>query len=110
VLEAMKADGGENSQVLSLRVDGGATKNNLLMQFQSDLLGVPLQRPVVNETTALGSAYAAGLAVGYFHSLNEVKESWKCDKTWKPDMSHEKRDALTKSWSKAIEKSLNWAE
>ena len=88
----MKADG--NVSLQSLKVDGGATKNNLLMQFQSDLLDVPLYCPVVSETTALGSAYAAGLAVGYFDSIQEIKDSWKCEREWKSSMSKDTRDAL----------------
>jgi glycerol kinase len=88
----MKIDSGV---ILStLKVDGGASKNNLLMQFQSDLLNVPLHRPVVNETTALGSAYAAGLGVGFYKDLDEIKGSWKIDQKWEPNMSREKRTEL----------------
>jgi ribulose kinase len=92
VIAAMKADSGVDLH--SLKVDGGATKNNLLMQFQSDLLNVSLQCPVVNETTALGSAYAAGLAVGYFDSVEAIRESWKCASAWTPQMDAERREFL----------------
>lgn len=86
----MKSDSGVS--LTSLKVDGGASKNHLLMQFQSDLLNVPLHRPVVNETTALGSAYAAGLGVGFYKDLEEIRGSWKVDKSWTPDMTDEKRN------------------
>jgi glycerol kinase len=92
VIEAMKSDSGVT--LTSLKVDGGASKNELLMQFQSDLLNVPLHRPVVNETTALGSAYAAGLGVGFYKDLDEIKGSWKAEKTWNPKMNSQKRDHL----------------
>jgi glycerol kinase len=95
VIEAMKSDSGVT--LTSLKVDGGASKNELLMQFQSDLLNVPLHRPVVNETTALGSAYAAGLGVGFYQDLEEIKGSWKADKRWDPHMTSDKRDHLVSS-------------
>lgn len=104
----MKIDSGFS--LSSLKVDGGASKNNLLMQFQSDILNVSLSRPTVNETTALGSAYAAGLGVGYYQDLDEIKTSWKEEKLWKPNMTTEKRNHLTSHWTKAIERSLNWTE
>lgn len=92
MIEAMKSDSGVT--LTSLKVDGGASKNELLMQFQSDLLNVPLQRPVVNETTALGSAYAAGLGIGFYKDLDEIKGSWKAEKIWQPSMASDKRDHL----------------
>ena len=90
----MKVDGGVDLH--TLKVDGGATKNNLLMQFQADLLNAPLHCPVVSETTALGSAYAAGLAVGYFDSLEHIRDSWKCEREWLPEMIDDRRDFLVR--------------
>lgn len=102
----MKADSGVDLH--SLKVDGGATKNNLLMQFQSNLLNVPLQCPVVNETTALGSAYAAGLAVGYFSSVEEIKSSWKCAKEWTPEMTGDKRENLVSLTILPVSTATKW--
>jgi glycerol kinase len=92
-----------------LRVDGGMTANELLMQFQADVLGVPVVRPKVTETTALGAAYAAGLAVGFWDGEDELRERWEEDKRWEPDMSAEDREAGYAQWKKAVERSLDWA-
>jgi glycerol kinase len=108
VLEAMSADSGMH--VKTLRVDGGAVVNNLLMQFQADILGVAVQRPKVAETTALGAAYLAGLAVGFWTSQQEVVQQWALDRTFEPKMNAEQRDELYAGWKKAVQRSLGWAE
>ena len=107
VLEAMTADSGIH--VKTLRVDGGAVVNNLLMQFQADILGVAVQRPKVAETTALGAAYLAGLAVGFWSNKEEVAEHWVIDRTFEPQMSADQREELHNEWKRAVERSLNWA-
>jgi len=86
----------------SMRVDGGAVKNNFLMQFQSDLLDTAIERPVVNETTALGVAYLAGLAVGYWENLDELKDNWILDKRIEPSMASSRREELYKGWKLAV--------
>ncbi|HLR70433.1 MAG TPA: glycerol kinase GlpK, partial [Pseudogracilibacillus sp.] len=101
VLDAMIADSG--IALKSLRVDGGAVKNDFLMQFQGDMLGCPVERPVVQETTALGAAYLAGLAVGFWDSKEEIAKQWKHEKTFKPALAVEKRDELYAGWKKAVE-------
>jgi glycerol kinase len=101
LVDAMVADSGID--VKSLRVDGGAVKNNFLMQFQSNLLGVQVDRPVINETTALGAAYLAGLAVGYWKDKEEIAKQWNLDHTFQPDIEEDKRDELYKGWKKAVE-------
>ncbi len=93
-----------------LRVDGGMTANELLMQFQADVLGVPVIRPAVTETTALGAAYAAGLAVGYWSDQDELRERWSEDKRWEPEMSDEDREIGYAQWNKAVERSLGWVD
>jgi glycerol kinase len=108
VLEAMTAD--SNVQVKTLRVDGGAVVNNLLMQFQADVLGVPVQRPKVAETTALGAAYLAGLATGFWSSIQEVAEQWAVDRTFEPKMSVDERDKLYANWKRAVERSMHWEQ
>ncbi len=108
VLEAMTADSGV--QVKALRVDGGAVVNNLLMQFQADILGVAVQRPKVAETTALGAAYLAGLAVGFWRNTAELTEHWAVDRTFEPQMSKDQRDALYAGWKRAVERSRNWEQ
>src|SRR6266487_115499 len=108
VLEAMTAD--SNVHVKTLRVDGGAVVNNLLMQFQADILGVPVQRPKVAETTALGAAYLAGLAVGFWSSQHELAEHWAVDRTFEPQMSADQRDKLYAGWKRAVERSLHWEQ
>ncbi|MDA1916711.1 glycerol kinase GlpK [Bacillus cereus group sp. BcHK140] len=101
VLCAMEADSG--IELKTLRVDGGAVKNNFLMKFQSDILDVPVERPVINETTALGAAYLAGLAVGYWKNQDEIKEQWHMDKRFEPTMEVETSEELYAGWKKAIE-------
>ncbi|WP_129692344.1 glycerol kinase GlpK [Gottfriedia acidiceleris] len=101
VLCAMEADSG--IELKTLRVDGGAVKNNFLMQFQSDLLDVPVERPEVNETTALGAAYLAGLAVGYWENQETISKQWNMEKRFKPEMQDDKREELYSGWKKAIE-------
>lgn len=100
VLSAMEADSG--IKLKTLRVDGGAVKNNFLMEFQSDILDVPVERPVVNETTALGAAYLAGLAVGFWESQEEIAKQWAVGYTFLPKMSDEKRNSLYDGWKKAV--------
>ncbi|CDN34392.1 MULTISPECIES: glycerol kinase GlpK [Bacillus cereus group] len=101
VLCAMEADSG--IELKTLRVDGGAVKNNFLMKFQSDILDVPVERPVINETTALGAAYLAGLAVGYWKNQDEIKEQWHMDKRFEPTMEAKTSEELYAGWKKAIE-------
>lgn len=108
VLEAMTADSGVH--VSTLRVDGGAVVNNLLMQFQADILGVPVQRPKVAETTALGAAYLAGLATGFWSSQQEVAEQWAIDRTFEPQMSADQRNILYAEWKRAVERSQRWEQ
>ena len=93
-----------------LRVDGGMTVNELLMQFQADVLGVPVIRPKVTETTALGAAYAAGLAVGYWKDQDELKERWAEDKRWEPQMEEAEREKQYARWKKAVQRSLDWVD
>lgn len=100
VLTAMEADAGITLK--TLRVDGGAVKNNFLMQFQSDILGVPVERPVVNETTALGAAYLAGLAVGYWESREEIAKQWNIDRAFEPKMNADTQQRLYDGWKKAV--------
>ncbi|AIE59400.1 glycerol kinase GlpK [Bacillus methanolicus] len=104
VLSAMEADSG--IKLKTLRVDGGAVMNNFLMEFQSDILNVPVERPVVNETTALGAAYLAGLAVGYWDSQEEIAAQWAIDRSFEPQMSDEVRDQLYSGWKKAVKAAM----
>src|SRR4051812_45417409 len=106
VLDAMVADSGVRLEVL--KVDGGATVNDTLMQLQADILGVPVVRPVVAETTALGAAYAAGLAVGFWKDLNDLRENWRMDRRWEPTWTAEQRDAAYARWQKAVERTFDW--
>jgi glycerol kinase len=108
LLEAMCADSGVELQ--QLRVDGGMVANNFLMQFQADILNVPVLRPVVAETTALGAAYLAGLAAGYWHDTTEVARNWALDREFTPAMDASKRDRLYSGWQKAVQRSLSWAD
>jgi glycerol kinase len=108
VVEAMAADSGVTLDVL--KVDGGITANELCMQIQADVLGVPVSRPVVAETTALGAAYAAGLAVGFWNSTDELRENWNESKRWEPAWSAEQRDEGYARWKKAVERTLNWVD
>jgi glycerol kinase len=108
VLSAMQADSG--MPVSELRVDGGAAANNTLMQFQADILNVPIARPKVLETTALGAAYLAGLAVGFWNSIDEIKVQWQIERLFKPDMVSAQTDILKKNWRKALQRSKDWIE
>ena len=108
VLEAMQNDSG--IELKSLKVDGGASNNNFLMQFQSDILNVKIDRPKIVETTALGAAYLAGLAVGFFKSKEDIKKRWVCDREFEPKMSEEVREKSYKDWKRAVERSLAWEE
>eukprot|EP01132_Coremiostelium_polycephalum_P014530 gene14530-17632_t len=108
VLDAMVKD--SKVEIKELRTDGGMTVNELLMQFQSDILDVPVVRPKVIETTALGAAYAAGLAVGYWKSTNDIVENWGVDKRWHPAMSKAERTKLFAAWNKAVTRSLDWVD
>jgi glycerol kinase len=106
VLTAMEADSG--IALKTLRVDGGAVKNNFLMQFQSDVLGVPVERPVVNETTALGAAYLAGLAVGYWKDRKEIETQWNLDRQFEPKMEKETQTKLYEGWKKAVKAAMEF--
>ncbi|GAA1942898.1 glycerol kinase GlpK [Agromyces allii] len=108
VVEAVNADAGID--LTELRVDGGATSNDTLLQFQADILGVPVVRPVVAETTALGAAYAAGLAVGFWSGLDDLAKNWQEDKRWTPSMDEAERERLDRSWKKAVTKTLDWVD
>ena len=108
ILLAMTADSGV--KLAELRVDGGASKNNLLMQFQADILGIPVVRPSDTETTALGSAYLAALAVGYYKSLEEVAAHWAMDRTFEPKMSADQRQKLQSEWNKALGRAKGWIQ
>ena len=108
VLDAMNKDSGV--ELKALKVDGGMVYNELLMQFQSDILGVPVVRPQVAETTALGAAYAAGLAVGFWNDLEDLRQNWLIDATWDPEMDDETRQGLYGGWLKAVRRSMGWVE
>ncbi|HBK98639.1 MAG TPA: glycerol kinase, partial [Microcoleaceae bacterium UBA10368] len=108
VLDAMNQDSGV--ELLSLKVDGGMVVNHTLMQFQSDVLGVPVVRPVVAETTALGAAYAAGLAVDFWSNLEELRRNWAVDFTWEPKMSIALREQKYNFWRKAVTRTFDWEE
>ncbi|QWF79373.1 glycerol kinase GlpK [Amycolatopsis sp. CA-230715] len=108
VIDAMNADSGV--PLKSLKVDGGMVVNELLMQFQADILGVPVIRPVVNETTALGAAYAAGLAVGFWESEDDIRANWAKDKQWDPAMDENRRESEYRNWKKAVTRTFDWVE
>ncbi|WP_296704620.1 glycerol kinase GlpK [Algoriphagus sp.] len=108
VLKAMEKDSGKPTQ--ELRVDGGATANNFLMQFQADLLGCEIKRPKIIETTAIGAAFLAGLAVGFWKSQDEIQSLWESDRNFHPKMDSEKREKMLHFWHKAVERSKNWVE
>jgi glycerol kinase len=108
VVEAMELDSGKKIDVL--RTDGGMVVNDLLMQFQSDILNRDVIRPLVQETTALGASYAAGLAVGYYKDLNELREKWGVEHTWKPNMDEVRREELYAEWKKAVTRSFDWVD
>ena len=108
VADAMNADSGVELE--SLKVDGGMVANDTLMQFQADILGVPVIRPKVAETTALGAAYAAGLATGLWNTVDDLRENWVEDKRWEPQMDPSHRDQAYHFWKKAVERTFDWAE
>lgn len=106
VLAAMKADSG--IELSSLKVDGGASANNLLMQMQADISGAPVNRPVCVETTAMGAAYLAGLSVGYWKSTDDIRKNWSVDRTFDPEITQNERDSKVRMWKKAVSYSFNW--
>jgi glycerol kinase len=108
LLEAMRRD--SDMTLGSLKVDGGASVNNQLMQFQADLVGTNVRRPAVSETTALGAAYLAGLAVGFWENTADLAHYWSLDSEFKPRISNERREALYSRWQKAVQRSLDWEE
>lgn len=108
VLDAMEKDSGV--KLKSLKVDGGMVANELLMQFQADILDVPVVRPLITETTALGAAYAAGLAIGFWSGFDELRNNWKQDRLWQPDMSEAQRGKLFAGWKKAVTRTLDWVD
>jgi glycerol kinase len=108
ILDAMEKDSGV--KLMSLKVDGGMVFDELLMQFQSDILDVPVVRPKVAETTALGAAYAAGLAVGFWEDYDELRTNWGHDKEWTPKMPADKRKGLYSGWKKAVTRTFDWVE
>jgi glycerol kinase len=108
VLVAMRKDSGVDLR--SLKVDGGMAANGLLMQFQADVLGIPVVRPRVTETTALGAAYAAGLAVGFWKTVEELRDNWIVDCTWEPTISPWQREQLHATWLRAVERSFGWVQ
>jgi len=108
VLDAVNADSGV--PLTELKVDGGMTANDVLMQFQADILGVPVVRPVVAETTALGAAYAAGLAVGFWSGLDDLSKNWQEDRRWEPRMDEADRERLLRNWKKAVTKTFDWVD
>ena len=108
VLEAMEKD--SEIHLFSLRTDGGMVENEFLMQFQADILNIPVLRPAIKETTALGAAYAAGLAVGYYSDLNELRANWAADRSWEPHMEESERETYYWQWKKAVTRSFGWVE
>jgi glycerol kinase len=104
----MEQDSGVHVEVL--KVDGGVTANDLCMQLQADILNVPVSRPVVAETTALGAAYAAGLATGFWSNTDELRENWNEDKRWEPQWNDQQRADGYAGWKKAVERTLNWVD
>ncbi|MBQ5852408.1 MAG: glycerol kinase, partial [Lachnospiraceae bacterium] len=108
VLEAMKADSG--IELSALKVDGGASSNNLLLQMQADISAAPVERPICVETTAMGAAYLAGLAVGYWKSREEVINNWAIDRTFAPEISEDERLHKVKMWKRAVKYSFDWAK
>jgi glycerol kinase len=108
ILEAMNKDAGH--ELPHLKVDGGMVENNLLMQIQADVLNVPVIRPRVAETTALGAAYAAGLAVGFWSSQEELRQNWAEDRSWQPACNEAEREAGYSNWKRAVERTFNWVQ
>ncbi|MGH3515801.1 MAG: FGGY-family carbohydrate kinase, partial [Pseudonocardiaceae bacterium] len=101
---------GGGTPLTSLKVDGGMVGNELLMQFQADILGVPVIRPAIRETTALGAAYAAGLAVGFWSETSEIRANWAADRRWDPAMDRQRREELYRQWRKAVNRTLDWVD
>ncbi len=108
LLECMEKDSGQKT--VTLRVDGGATASEFLMQFQADILGIPLQKPVITEMTALGASYLAGLGVGFWKSEQEIAKQWKVARVFEPNMSEDQRETLYAGWKRAVERSFDWAK
>ncbi|HUI37654.1 MAG TPA: FGGY-family carbohydrate kinase, partial [Gaiellaceae bacterium] len=108
VVDAMNQDSGV--ELSSLKVDGGMVHNELLMQFQADVLGVPVIRPTVAETTSLGAAYAAGLAVGFWSEVEDLRANWGKDKEWQPQMDPDERDKEYGLWKKAVTRTFDWLD
>ena len=108
VLEAMEKDSG--IALHSLRTDGGMVENNLLMQFQADILNRPVVRPTIKETTALGAAYAAGLAVGFYKRIDDLRANWSVDHTWHPNLESQKCEEMYRLWKKAVTRSFDWVD
>jgi glycerol kinase len=108
VLEAMRSDSG--LEIADIRVDGGMVVNNVLMQFQADITNTRVERPVVQETTALGAAYLAGLAVGYWGSQAEIEQKWAMDRAFEPSMDEAEREKLYRGWKRAVERAMKWVE
>jgi glycerol kinase len=104
----MESDAGV--RLASLKVDGGMVRNETLMQFQADILGVPVIRPHITETTALGVAYAAGLATGFWNDIEELRHNWTPDRKWQPTMDVPQRDALFLGWKRAVTRTFDWIE
>ena len=108
ILEAMEKDSGIT--LTSLKVDGGMVQNQLLMQFQADMLNVPVIRPTITETTALGAAYAAGLAVNYWKNQENLRDYWQEDQIWTPGITESERIQQFKGWKKAVDRSFDWLD
>ena len=108
LVRAMEADVG--APITQLKADGGASRDHFLMQFQSDIIGRAVHRPAIRETTALGAAYLAGLAVGVWADQSEIKALWKCDNDYQPNMAPEERERLLAEWHRAVGRSKNWAK
>jgi glycerol kinase len=108
LMQSMQADAG--LPIKEVRVDGGATVNNQLMQFQSDILNTNVIRPMITETTALGAAYLAGLAIGFWSSIDELQQYWEKDRAFSPTMTEEKRKDLQRNWKKAVRAAQAWTE
>ena len=108
LLDAMEEDTGYKINVL--KVDGGASKNKFLMQFQSDISNIKVCKPIITETTALGAAYLAGLAVWYFESTEEIAQGWYASESYNPKLAEEKKEKLYSGWKKSVKRSMNWEE
>jgi len=96
--------------LIEMKADGGMVVNEMLMQFQADIVGVPVTRPVINETTALGAAFAAGLATGFYENTEKLRETWRAQQTWTPAIDEPTRESLYAGWRKAVQRSLDWVE